>query len=202
MEQLGKDEGMKVHTNVGESDITSAYGVFREAHPTAVIFKYYDEVATELGIVVDSKLWTGSVLSRVNQTVDKDIEYQLVEEFYEEFLANAHLSEFPVEAKVAMYSCYTNSPKKAMQAVQQALINMQVADRLDVARSSLSTVDGSWGEKTSIGLAAVEDGVLLEIEMLFCMTQEYINLWKQNPEKYGRYLLGWANRMDKLAKTK
>jgi len=200
MKYLADAEGTHLHRIPSEKDITSAYGIYRYAHPDAKIFEYIDRMANK---VVDSTDWADDEITKIDRLLDPVVVHDLAQEFYEEYLAGAHLECIPEDAKIAAMSCYTNSPKRYWKAVQTALVWMCNAGRLDVDRDSLSTVDGSYGGKTERALALIEDGRgnEFEVNMLLAMTGQYIELSLGNPDKFMNYLRGWYNRMALLAKT-
>ena len=209
LDYLGRAEGREVHRNDGESDITAPYGVYRTAHPDANVFKVIDRVVAELGIVYDSKDWNSTVIGKINEYIKANpvIEAEVmnaVVEFYEEYLEGAHLELFPRECRVAMMSMYTNSPRLAWQSVQRAILDLVAMRKTGLIRSEVSIDDGIYGKKTEGALKHIHELVdenYLETLMLFHMLGSYVELWSKNPDKYGKYLLGWKNRMSKLTKS-
>jgi len=158
LEHIAKVEGKEIHYNSTELDIT-CWGIYKHAHPDAEIFKYINKVALgELGIATDSADWTGFVIARVNESVDKDVMYALAVEFYEEYLKDAKLELFNDDCKIAVMSLYTNAPKLLWSSVQQALISLQKAGKID-KELAMSTVDGFPGNKTYAGLQEANNSV-------------------------------------------
>jgi len=203
---LAKAEGTTVHRLKDEKDITAPYGIYRHAHPNAEIFKYLDNTAIALDIDEDSSKWSRSDIYEINDflsTESEDIE-ELASDFYEEYLKPAHLELFPPLCRVAMFSMYTNSPKNAWKSVQQSLLDV---DKNNLGNNDdLSIVDGSFGRKTERGIIDVvqslnkQGHLYFETLMLSNMKTLYIRLAISNPDKYLKYLKGWDNRMNLLAK--
>jgi len=200
---IGEVESKLVHRNEGEEDITCPYGIYLK--PNSRMYQYIVELAESLDIDKDTKEWNNDDIKIVNSLVEKSAYgvQQLAEGFYRDFLKDAHMELFPKECQVAMYSMYTNSPKNAWKAVQEALLEMSVIFNFP---SNLSSIDGSYGEKTKNGLDFItsleSEGYHFETRMLSNMKSIYIKLWKSNPDKYGRYLSGWDNRMSHLEMSK
>ena len=205
LDYLEKAEGALIHYNEGEEDITAPYGIYRVAHPDARIFKVIDGTAREVGILYDSSEWTTNVVNKINSYIDNNIVlqaeiYGAVEEFYNEYLNGAHLDMFPDECKIAMMSMYTNSNKGAWKAVQEALITLAKNDKLQIKMEDLSTVDGYYGSKTAKALSKIDaDPLYFETLLLLGMLDYYVELWYKNPNKYGKYLRGWKERMIRLS---
>ena len=199
MKYLGKAEGTTLHYNTSESDITTAYGIYRVAHPDAEIFKYIDRVADNIGITTKSKDWTTAEIDSIGIVLDDKNVLKLAEEFYTKFTLKAKLNEFPKEAQVAMFSMYTNSPKLAWKATQSAINKFESNELIDYKQQ---LVDGYPGETTYDGLelcTAANNGSLFEAYMLLEMNRQYGKLAVSNPDKYLQYLNGWNNRMEALA---
>ena len=206
LEYLAKAEGTDIVYLQNEKDITAPYGIYRHAHPDAEIFKFIDSVARSIGIEHKSNQWDIGKVKRVNTALVgmQDEIDKLVSEFYEEYLKPAHLELFPPLCRVAMFSMYTNSPKNAWKSVQQSLIDV---DKNNLGNNDdLSIVDGSFGRKTERGIIDVvqslnkQGHLYFETLMLSNMKTLYIRLAMSNPDKYLKYLKGWDNRMNLLAK--
>ena len=203
---LSEAEGTEIHYLKGEKDITAPYGIYKYSHPKAEIFNYIRKIALTIGIVRESSSWSKVEISKVNKAIDKDIIKKLAEHFYKEYLKDAHLDLFPDLCKIAMFSMFTNSRKKAWKAVQQSLIDIKKTGSMPF-EEPLSTIDGAYGRKTRIALSVVKyyNGfapLYFEALLLSNMKTQYIKLAVKNPDKYLGFLKGWDNRMNALARTK
>lgn len=201
MTYLGNAEGTKIHYNSSETDITTMYGIYKAAHPQASIFNLIDLIARNAGISNESSKWTHSDINTLNNyIIDNNLNESLeheAREFYDEFLKRLHLDKFPEEAQIAAFSLYTNSPKKGIMSVQSA-INKFITNGF--ITNPILTVDGALGTKSASALDKIEDGYLFEAYMLLEMSKQYSKLAVANSDKYLRYLNGWNNRLDSLAK--
>lgn len=205
LEYLYKAEGTEIHYNSTEEDITSPGGIYRLEHPNAEIFEYIDYVAGELDIQKPSSEFSDDEIAMINSKLDRPTVDRLVLQFYNEFNKGAHLDMFTENIQLAMFSLYTNSPLNAWKSVQSA-INKFVSN--GIISYKLQNVDGYPGSVTFDGLEAVKDvadGTVLELlfesYMLLEMSKIYAKLAVSNPSKYIKYLNGWNNRLEVLAKT-
>lgn len=203
---LEEAEGIKIHYLEGEKDITAPYGIYKYSHPNANIFKYIDQIALTKGITKDSKYWNESEIATINKAIDKETIKKYAKEFYEEYLKDAHLDLFPDLCKIAMFSMFTNSRKKAWKAVQQSLIDIKKTGSM-IFESPLSRADGDFGTKTAKALSVVKfyNGyapLYFETLMLSNMKSQYIRLAAKNPDKYLKFLKGWDNRMNALSRIR
>ena len=196
MDYIAKAEGKEIHYNSTELDIT-CWGIYKHVHPDAEIFKYINKIALEeLGIITDSADWTGFVITRVNEAVDKDVMYALAVEFYEEYLKGAKLELFNDDCKVVAMSLYTNAPKLLWSSVQQALISLQKAGKLN-KELVMSTVDGLPGSKTYTGLIEANNSVTgaeFKQYMLLGGAKYYADVVANDVTKV-KYINGWINRL-------
>ena len=199
LDHLAKAEGIKVHYNTGEKDITAPYGIYKYRHKDAGIFKYISTVAILKDIYKDTNQWDKSNIAVVNDTMDNDEVRELAYEFYYGYLRNAHLQDFPKECVVAFADMFTNSPTMAMESVQEALVKL---DHNPIENfNALSSIDGKYGAKTREALLIVGDnkqGMLLKSFMISAMKSNYVKLAIGDTGKYLQYLKGWTNRMDRL----
>lgn len=204
LDYLAVAEGLTVHYNKGETDITSPYGVYRADHPTADIFQLIDAAATKVGVPLNSKGWTSVQLNLVNNELAKykSEVREFAKVFYQEFLKGAMVDFFPSECVIAMFSMYTNSPANAVKAVQDSLLELKAVGLVQFS-GELSVVDGKVGKKTMQALTDIvkQDNQFLnywlESLMLSNMKSIYIKLALANPENM-KFLKGWDNRMDIL----
>jgi len=208
MEYLAQAEGTIIHYNSMEHDITSMYGIYRHAHPSAAIFKEIDYLTFKLGIKEESCNWQEKDLDFINNYINKDEKLNdkflgLAIDFYKDYLRLARLEMFHKDCVIAMFSMYTNSPKLAWKSVQYAINTMNRNGFVDYKRT---TEDGIFGSNTQKGLdkclyacnTRENVGLLFESYMLLGMCAEYSLLIKSNPEKYMIYSIGWDNRMKEL----
>ena len=201
IEYLAKAEGDMLHRNKGEGDITSAYGIYRVAHPDANIFKYYDSVAESISIYERSNEWTTAEIAKIDEYTDKEKVRELAEDFYSNYLSGAHLEQFPKGCRLIMYSAYVNSPKLAWKAVQMSIRNMVNSKETFMNIQDVSIVDGAYGNKTRIALSNIKDVVYplyLETLIISNMKTLYIRLANNNQDKYFKYLVGWDNRVSAM----
>jgi hypothetical protein len=208
LDYLSVAEGIDIHYNAGETDITTPYGVYRADHPTAEIFKYIDSIARKVGVTAPSSGWTKIQINLVNNELSKfkSEVRELAKVFYLGFLKGAMIESFPVECVMAMFSMYTNSPANAVKAVQDSLLELKAVGLVKFT-GELSIVDGQIGSKTSNALTDIVKhdnqflNYWLESLMLSNMKSIYIKLALADPANL-RYLKGWDNRMDILQSMK
>ena len=91
LKYLAKAESTEIHRNSTESDITSPYGIYREQHPTASIFKYIDHVANSNGITKPSASWSSSDIAKVNTNIDMNKINEYATEFYNDFITSINI---------------------------------------------------------------------------------------------------------------
>ncbi len=128
----------------------------------------------------------------------------LASSFYDDYLQDADLGAYPQKAIIARFSLYTNSPKLANKAAQEAINNFTSNKLID---SDILTVDGDAGANTKKALRLVFDacerddnlGLLFESYMLLSMSKNYAKLAVLDSNRYLTYLNGWNNRLDALA---
>lgn len=194
-----KLEGGKLHFNKTEKDITSKAGIYKYAHPSCEIFKYYDEVAKSLNINKTSTEWSKEDLKIIDSKIDlaKDIEYSVI--FYKDFFKKTIIDE--LNSMSYLYgSIYLNSPKLANRALQVA--SNEMIKKLNLVNKPLDT-DGIIGN----GSKQVIRDILLKCESNESLMDDYKSLLaekckegyqdlvKKN-EKNSIYLKGWLNRVD------
>lgn len=204
LDYLAVAEGLTVHYNEGEADITAPYGIYRADHPAADIFKLIDAAANKVGVPLNSKGWTSIQINLVNNELSKyETEVrEFAKVFYKEFLKGAMIEYFPKECTLAMFSMYTNSPANAVRAVQDSLLEISSTGMVKFS-GPLSTVDGQIGSKTSNALRDIQNlnnpflNYWLETLMLSNMKSIYIKLALADSDNL-RFLRGWDKRMDAL----
>ena len=216
MDYLGDAEGLDVHYLSNEKDFTTPYGVYAYAHPTAKVVLRIREIAKANGIYKNSKDWDSSDVAKVNSIVKTKYKEEilgLATDFYIDFTKSVHLEYFPKLARVAMYSMYANSPKRAWMSVQQSLLDMSASKAFNF-KNPLSIVDGDYGSKTGNALKEFTDylefqdgsdkygNLYFEALLLSNMKTQYIRMAIANPTEFLQYLKGWANRMDNLQRLR
>lgn len=215
MEYLADAEGTKVHYLSTEEDFTAPFGIYAKAHPNSKIVKRIQAIAVANGIYKKSKKWNSKDIKKINFALKNHTDeiYSLAVEFYRDFTKSAKLEFFPKKARVAMYSMYANSPKRAWKAVQQSLLDVRDGSPFSFT-NRLSSVDGVYGSTTGKSLMEFRDylvskndsdqfgGLYFETLLLSNMKTQYIRLALANPAKYLHFLKGWDNRMSKLQRLK
>lgn len=216
MDYLATAEGTDVHYLNNEKDFTTPYGIYSYRHPEAKVVKRIRDIALANGIIKQSKDWGKEEISKINKIVKTqyaDEIRDLATEFYLEFTSSVYLEYFPKLARVAMYSMYANSPKRAWMAVQQSLLDMRDSNSFKFS-GELSIVDGDYGSKTGKSLKEFTDylqvkndsdkfgHLYFETLLLSNMKTQYIRLAVADPEKYLEYLKGWDNRMSALQRLR
>ncbi len=199
---LGKTEGLKLHRNSTESDVTSGYGIYRAVHPDASVWNYIDDIATDIGIMGDSSSWDKDDIARVNSELDPVMVKSYATEFYSKYLKGAHLELFNEDCEIVAMSLYVNAPKLLNSAVQSALLSLQRIGKID-ADVKLSVVDGMWGSKTARGLLAANQlvtGKEMKAAVLLGAVSYYTGITVANPDNL-RYLQGWINRLIGLSEA-
>lgn len=197
---LAKAEGTEIHRNSTEADITTPYGIYRESHPDAAIFKYIDTVAQSIGIKTKSETWDQVTLDRVNKAMDRNEIARLALEFYNDFMTKLHLDIFTEQSQLAAFSLYTNGPLIFWKSVQATINKFTTNGWIDYIKQG---VDGDYGRKTSNGLVLIQElchknnlyGYIFEGYMISHMQLEYARLAVANPAKFLKYLNGWNNRV-------
>lgn len=200
LKYLAKAEGTEIHRNSTESDITSPYGIYREQHPKASIFKYIDHVANSNGITKPSASWSSSDIAKVNAKLDMGKINEHATEFYNDFITKLHLDIFTEESKLAAFSLYTNGPLIFWKSVQATINKFNSNGWIDYIKQG---VDGEYGKRTRDGLLLIQEictenklyGHIFEGYMISHMQLEYARLAAANPAKFLKHLNGWNNRV-------
>nr|DAX81678.1 MAG TPA: hypothetical protein [Bacteriophage sp.] len=210
MNYLEKAEGTTVHRNSTESDITSPYGIYKSAHPTAQIFTFIDQIAKEAGIFKSSQQWTQNDLNLINQNIQRTNKLpqirSLAESFYDKYTQGLPLDKIPELCQVTVFSLYTNSSLNASKAIQMACnsfiknYSLQIASLVEdgaLGRSSISALENI---NRCIGINT-DRALYFETLILLHMSKLYATLAVANPDKYLIYLKGWNNRLETLSRS-
>lgn len=210
MDYLAQAEGIKIHYNKNEIDITAPYGIYRAKNPDAKIFKRIDNIANKIGISLPSSSWNEQQIKMVNDYIEKhELRYEfreLASEFYDSYLKDLDIEIFPKMSQIAVFSLYVNSPYLAIISIQTAINNFIYNELIDF---NIIKVDGIFGPISKRAVKTItwtcqtkESGLLFEMYILLEMSRQYEKLAVSNPDKYLEYLNGWNNRLNKLAKMK
>jgi len=102
-----------------------------------------------------------------------------------------------------MVSLYTNSQVGSWKAVQSGIWDLYNMDVLRINKSTISIVDGMYGNKTKdiLNIIRTMDKVtnkLFKALVLSRMKSYYSKLIHANPDKYLKYISGWDNRVNNL----
>ena len=196
MDYLAIAEGTHIHFNRTEADITSAYGVYRHAHPRAEIFKWYEHLAQENGLSTNLQ----KSYKDVNKVIAADKKLQDMEEllawdFYEKNYMNKTINDLISEKiEKTFFSLAVNGGmQRGYKALQYALGKLH----------SPLVIDGKFGHYSMtalIGYLASDsyNEEKLNTEMLAYMRDFYAYLIDVNPKKYSMYKNGWENRLQAL----
>ena len=196
MDYLGTAEGTYIHFNRTEKDITSAFGIYRYAHPTAEIFKWYESVAEANGLTGDLR----KDYKELNKFIARKPELLARQKllawmFYVDNFMNPIINSL-VSDKIekTFFSLAVNGGmKRAYKAMQSALSKLQTP----------IVVDGKFGHNSMEALINYlknpkYDEADFNDAMLAHMSNFYAYLIENNPNKYARYENGWNNRLKAL----
>jgi hypothetical protein len=200
LKYLAKAEGIKIHRNATEDDITTPYGIYRKIHPNHKIFTYIDDLAKTLGIKTPSSAWNQKDIDKVNAALDMVIVDKYTIEFYNIFIKDLHLHIFTEESQLAAFSMYVNGPLIFWKSVQATINKFNSNKWIDYIKQG---VDGQFGRRTREGLILIQKlcetnnlyGYIFEGYLVSQMQVEYARLAVANPAKYLKYLNGWNNRV-------
>jgi hypothetical protein len=213
LDYLGKAEGLTIHKNKGEKDITSPYGVYKYAHRDAKIFDYIDQLLLEHSIHRETHELLHSDYDILNATIERAPEVaaemrRLASEFYDEYFSKIYLDLIPQEAQLTFLSVYTTSQYGGQKSVQAA-INDLISNK-EINNPKLSE-DGVFGAKTKQALEKVYAkaqkenqyfGLWFEEKILRHTVMYYDKLAIEDPGEYKRFYKGWRNRLEALADSK
>lgn len=199
MDYLADAEGEHIHFNKTEQDVTSAYGIYRYAHPTAEIFKFYEELLEINGKSNDLRTAPNRrAIKLLMKTYPhlKEEERLLAWDFYANNFMNPTINDLVSDRiEKTFFSLSINGGmKRGYKALQYAL------DKLHTRL----VIDGKFG---MLSLRALREYLKrdnynedsLNSLMLEYMQSHYDYLVRVNPRKYARYENGWKNRLEALA---
>ena len=204
VQQLKTEEGVCIHRNDGEDDITLPYGLYKKYDST--MYKSIVQVAKEIGIFTPTKKWTEKEIEEVNKLIapmGAALE-NLAIEFYENFMKKAHINLYPQECRAVIFSLYTNSPYWSTRAVQRTIINMVKSERITLEKVSIE--DGFWGSKTANAISYIRTKsndfyYYFEEAIISNMKDIYEEIVSKDPLQ-AKNLKGWKNRVRKFQQMK
>lgn len=206
--QLETEEGVKIHKNTNESDITLPYGLYKKR--TSQMYLHINILAkSKLGISKDTTEWNREDIEKVNSEISKDPEKikELALEFYEQYMKEAHLNLYPLECRALIFSLYVNSPYYCIKAVQRSIINMVLSKRIKLTMQEISIEDGYWGSKTANAISYIRS--FKSIDYHYYFEEAIINNMEdiyeeivEDDQKQEINLKGWKNRVRKFQKIK
>lgn len=203
LNMLKKQEGGRLHRNPGEKDITNGYGIYKYVHPNADIWTYYNKLAVAVGITEPSYNWSDINLKVVQANVDPAEELWLSYLFYKDYYAPICLEQCDEIITPAIASIYANGSKLCIRSMQGALCKLYRDYVKDASFPSDFAIDGSFGPATKawfLKVSTLDKRLIQEFKRQFLShcKYEYQRLAESNPEKFGKFLKGWNNRVDSL----
>lgn len=212
LDYLAQAEGLELHRNETEDDITSPYGIYKSIHPNEEIFNYIKTIGEDFGFPKNTRDWskeninTFNELMSYNQSIQTEIR-NLARIFYLEYYSSIHLDLFPEEAQLAFISMYTTTTKHSKIAVQKTL---QEIHKNGFINTKITDFDGIFGKIETIPALKESQqiykkeglfyGLWFEQKMITQMILHYDKLAIENPQEYKRYYKGWRDRMLILGK--
>lgn len=209
---LATEEGIEIHKNKGEDDITLPYGLYKKYDSN--MYKGIVRIAQGIGIHEKTSKWDERDIVEVNKLIAPMgvAIKKLAIEFYKDFMEKAHISLYPPECRAIVFSLYANSPYWCTRAVQRAIINMVKSESLGLILSEVSIEDGYWGTKTKQAVDYIKSNKQIsfhyyfESEIASNMKSIYIKLWSKEEKKlksgevnkYTKVLNGWDERVSKF----
>jgi hypothetical protein len=196
-------EGDYAHKNMGEESYTSRGGIYKYAHPDAPIFKYYDQIADELGVSMRES-WGREVVNSFlrDEPVYREVEEDLIWLFYvEEFLQPKEIIDIlDPKSSLTYFSINVNGGRYRGGKALQTAIN-DTYERYQMPMKI--RVDGDVGRNTIKAISnLVGNGYFTSYEfnqsMIEYMRDFYQSLVEKKPEKYAIFLSGWNSRLDAL----
>ena len=199
VKELSKTEGIFIHKNEGEEDITLPYGLYKKYE--SIMYKSIVQVAAEIGIYSPTSQWTEKDISEMNKLLSpmgEAIE-KLAILFYKDFTESANLNLYPQECRAVVFSIYINSPHYLTKAVQRTIINMVKSKRLSLTLDEISIEDGYTGEKTNNSISYVRTKsndfyYYFEEAIISNMKDIYEEIVELDPS-LAVNLKGWKNRV-------
>lgn len=202
VKSLEQEEGVLIHRNKGELDITLPYGLYKKYDSD--MYKFIVTVAKDIHITKDTKEWTKENIDEVNKAISKvpkGIE-SLAIKFYEDFAKEAHVELYPPCCRELIFSIYINSPYWTNRAVQRTIINMVKSNRLELTLSEISIEDGFWGNKTKYAIEYIRGHKSQDFYYYFeeAIANNMKDMYDKIVEKdrsMKKNIKGWKNRVKK-----
>jgi len=174
MDYLSRWEGNHLHKNSTEDYITSAYGIYKKSFPDAAIFKFYEQIADELGVSTFDR--PGREV--INKFMDanpiyKEVEEDLAWQFYvDNFMGNTILQYLPPKSALSFFSISVNGGKKRANKALQTAVN-KVYEEYQVPKHLV--VDGIVGKGTKTALKELVGNGLVDDNIFNQYMLEYMN---------------------------
>jgi len=188
MNYLGATEGTVIHQNQGEVAITSPFGIYKGAHPTADIFILLEKIAVSAGLDYEDPKDFDEINELIEHKYMDAVRNNAWSFYVKEFIDNKITSSLGPKSGLSVFSNSVNSGK------HNGIVSLQYA--LGV------TEDGIIGAMTLKAINAVskdEKGDSdLNQAILEYMNSYYRRLVKNNPNRYYQFLTGWINRLKGL----
>lgn len=205
LKMLYKDEGNRLHVVKGEKYVTSPGGITYSNNKDAKIFQYYNSLRRDIN-VENIRYTDKHLLDILNNMADKKIVFNLVHEDYDRLFKRdgIDVNLFHPEIVNTAITIYVNAhTNRLWKTIQNTAIQMNRLFPGVIKKEYLSTADGVYGFKTMMTLKTVnsfnkDKAVLFRTLMINNMKTFYIRLSTSNPDRYGIYLKGWDNRMNRL----
>lgn len=203
LDYLEQAEGIEIHYNHGEKDITLPYGLYKQYN--SELYRYIIEIAELNGITKPSSQWNREDIKKVNHLTERGQRgvREYAKNFYKELIRKMNLSLYPKCCQDLIFSLYTNSSKYCVMAVQRSIIKQVSSNRLGLIRDEISTDDGLWGNKTRDSLAHIlshktqDYHFYFEESIINNMEDIYQELAEEEHLKHN--LKGWRNRVNYFA---
>lgn len=189
LDKLGRAEGIKIHRNKGESDITLPYGIYKGAHANTELGDYILALMQKHGIKGDTANLSSYDITLLNNALDDEVVRVYALRFYKQYLKRYALfdGDFAPALIYPFANIAINSQKIAVRALQRAL--KQLGGDLDI--------DGLFGSATAGILRQYGSDTAMPYLFLCFAKSEYIALALENSSKVG-FLKGWDNRVNAL----
>lgn len=189
LDKLGRAEGIKIHLNKGEADITLPYGIYKGAHANTELGDYILSLMEKHGIRGETAKLSSYDITLLNNALDDEVVRVYALRFYKQYLKRYALfdGDFSPALIYPFANIAVNSQKIAVRALQRAL--KQLGGDLDI--------DGLYGSATAGILRQYGSDTAMPYLFLCFVKSEYIALALENSSKLG-FLKGWDNRVNAL----
>lgn len=193
MNYLSSAEGINIHWNKGENDLTTPYGIYGYAFPKADVVLYVKSLCRKYGYNPTTRNYTA--LKHVNASLTREERLRIRHEawiFYKENFMHPAIKETMLKrrAKKSFLSHFSLSVNSGMRR------GIKMLQRAIGVRP-----DGKAGRQTIAILdkKLITDGdEVVNQKMLCAMLAFYHRLVQRSRAKFGRFLNGWKNRLKGL----